>query len=61
VYPEEDQVRKVYDGGRIHFLGCTFRVGKAFDGYPVAIRPALIDGEFDVYFCRQKIKTISLR
>jgi transposase InsO family protein len=58
-YLPDDQVRKVHDGGRIHFLGRTFRVGRAFDDYPVAVRATVTDGEFDVYFCRQKIKTIS--
>lgn len=59
-YLPQDRVRKVYSGGRISFRGRLFRVGKAFVGLPVAIRPALADGEYDVYFCKQKIRTISL-
>jgi transposase InsO family protein len=60
-YPSDDQVRSVAKGGRISFQGCTFRVGRAFVGFPVALRPTLTDGEYDVYFCKQKIKTISFR
>ena len=58
-YQSDAMVRKVHEGGRISFQGCKFRVGKAFVGLPAAIRPTLTDGEFDVYFCNQKIKTIS--
>jgi len=61
IYLPDDEVRKVHDGGRIHLNGRVFRVGRAFDDYPVAIRQTANDGEFDVYFCKQKIKTISLR
>lgn len=58
-YPSDDQVRMVSKGGQISFRDHVFRVGKAFIGYPVAIRPTLTDGEFDVYFCKQMIRTIS--
>jgi transposase InsO family protein len=58
-YLSEDQVRKVGQQGRISFRKCRFRVGRAFADFPVAIRPTLTDGEFEVYFCNQKIRTIS--
>lgn len=61
IYQSKDQVRSVRNGGRISFQGRIFRVGRAFDGFPVAVRATLTDGEFDVYFCQQKIKTISFR
>lgn len=58
-YLSDDQVSMVAKGGLISFCNHTFRVGKAFTGYPVAIRPTLTDGEYDVYFCKQMIRTIS--
>lgn len=58
-YLSDDQVRMVAQGGLISFHDHTFRVGKAFIDYPVAIRPTLTDGEYDVYFCKQMIRTIS--
>lgn len=59
IYSSGDDVRKVFQGGFISFRDRAFRVGKAFVGFPVALRPTLTDGEFDVYFCDQKIRTIS--
>ena len=60
-YGSDDIVRRVSDGGRIHFRGKTFRVGRALIGTPVAMRPNLdLDGTFDVYFCHQKVATIAL-
>lgn len=38
--------------------GCTFRA--AFRGCPVAVRPALTDGIFDIYFCHKKITHLGL-
>ena len=58
-YPSADHIRKVLQGGRISFRNRIFQVGKAFTGFRVAIRPTLTDGEFEVYFCKQKIRTIS--
>ena len=58
-YASNDQVRKARNNGRISFQGKFFRIGRAFDGFPVAIRETETDGIFDVYFCKQKIKTIS--
>ena len=39
-YGPGDQVRKVDVTGRISFQGQVFRVGKAFRGQPVALRPS---------------------
>ena len=60
-YPPQDQVRKVTHGGRISFGNRVFRVGKAFTGSHVAIRHTQIDGEYEVYFCKQMIRRLSLR
>jgi hypothetical protein len=39
-----DQVRKVQDKNRISFRGREWRVGRAFIGEPVALRPTGEDG-----------------
>jgi len=69
-YPEElppieygpgDQVRKVQHEGEIHFRGRTVPIGKAFHGYPVALRATESDGVWAVYFCRQWIAPVDRR
>ncbi|HKP68882.1 MAG TPA: IS481 family transposase [Pyrinomonadaceae bacterium] len=59
-YSSIDQVRKVRDGGRISFHRREFRVGKAFRGYAVALRPSTTDGVFDVYFATHRIAKVDL-
>lgn len=59
-YCSGDYVRKVQEGGIMHYRGREFRVGGAFRGYPVAIRETEEDGVFNVFFCREKIARISL-
>ena len=60
LYDVSDTIRKVDKGGRISFRNHTFRVGKAFRYQPVAIRPTDTDGDFDVFFCQQRVAHISL-
>jgi transposase InsO family protein len=60
-YAPGDIVRKVHDKGEIQYRGYVFRVGKAFYGYPVALRHTSQDGLLDVYFCQQRIAQINLR
>jgi transposase InsO family protein len=60
-YAPTDIVRKVKDGGRISFDNRVWRVGKAFVGQPVALRPSREDGVFTVHFCTQRIGAIDLR
>jgi len=60
-YEPGEIVRKVGMSGKISFHNRIFRVGKAFRHQPVAIRPAMVDGDFDVYFCKQQVAQISLR
>ena len=55
-----DKVRKVQDHGRIMFHGHVFRIGKAFRGYPVALRPSTKDGIYDVYFATHRIAQVDL-
>lgn len=46
---------------RMRFGGRVWRVGKAFDGYPVALLPAATDGVFTVCFLVHPIAQIDLR
>jgi transposase InsO family protein len=61
LYDTRDIVRKVDQAGKISFRNRSFRVGKAFRYNPVALRPTLMDGNYDIYFCHQKVAQISLR
>lgn len=60
-YAPGDIVRKVQDRGRIGFRGRVYRVGRAFIGEPVALRPSDDDGIWEVYYCAQPISKIDLR
>ena len=53
-------VRRVHEGGRIESHGRRFRVGKAFTGSPVGLRPTAEDGRFEVLSCHQKIAALDL-
>ena len=59
-YGATDQVRKVQIDGKIYFRNREFRIGKAFRGYPVALRPTTVDGVYDVYFATHRISQIDL-
>jgi transposase InsO family protein len=59
-YCSTDQVRKVQSDGKIFFRNREFHVGKAFRGYPVALRPMLTDGVFEIYFATHCLHTIDL-
>lgn len=54
-------VRKVDQLGKIYFHNRRFRVGKAFRGLPVEVRPSPVDGVFAVYFCHQRVAYLNLR
>jgi transposase InsO family protein len=54
-------VRKVQQKGEISFKGRTLKVGQAFSGYPVGLKPAATDGVFDVVFCHHTIRQINLK
>jgi len=60
-YGATDIVRKVQGKGEIYFRNRPFKVGGAFRGYPVALRPTLTDGVFDVFFCQQQVAEINLK
>lgn len=59
-YVPGDIVRRVQQHGFLSYRGRSFRISKAFTGYPVALRPTASDGLLDVFFCHQKIAQISL-
>lgn len=59
-YGTTDKVRKVQRDGKIFFHNREFRVGKAFFGHAVALRPTPIDGLFEVFFATHCITTIDL-
>ncbi len=59
-YPSGDMIRMVQSNGDITFGKKIFRIGMAFGGFPVALRPTTIDGTFDVFFCYENVARINL-
>lgn len=60
-YGPDDYVRKVQQDGELLFQGRTFKISKAFYGFPVALRPTLEDGLWQVFFLVHHIATIDFR
>jgi transposase InsO family protein len=60
-YDSGDLVRTVQVRGHIHYRSQKILVGKAFRGYPVALRPTREDGFVDIYFCHQRVRRVDLR
>ena len=54
-------VRKPDQDGFVNFKTRSIRIGKAFRGQLVALRPTVEDGVFSVHFCTRLIGTIDLR
>lgn len=54
-------LRRVNDTGWLSFRGLPLKLGRAFIHRQVALRPALQDGCFDVFFCGHKITVVDLR
>jgi transposase InsO family protein len=60
-YPEGLILRRVQGKGEISYRGQVHRLGKAFCGYTVALRPHLEqDGVMQIYFCHQRIAELNL-
>jgi len=59
-YDSTDEVRHVDQYGKISFKGKITRVGKGCSGMPVAVRPTVDDGRFEVFFCHQRVSEIEL-
>ena len=60
-YSSGSAVRRVCEKGLISFKGQTYRIGRAFFGQPVAVRPTLEDGRMEVFYCHQRIAELDLR
>lgn len=54
-------LRRVNAKGYLRFAKRAFWLGGAFLGRPIALRPALSDGCFEVFFCGHKIASLDLR
>lgn len=59
-YPENDIVRRAHAGGRIFLHGHMFRVGRAFHGKDIALRPTETDGVLQAWFRNTRIATLDL-
>lgn len=57
-YNISDYKRKVDEKGTISFKGNEYKIGKAFYGETIALRPDIQDGVFNVYFYNQIIRTL---
>lgn len=57
-YNISDYKRKVDEKGSISFKGNEYKIGKAFYGETIALRPDIQDGVFNVYFYNQIIRTL---
>jgi transposase InsO family protein len=55
-----DIKRKVCDKGLISFKNKEIRVGKAFRNEYVALRESQVRNTFEIYFCNQLLRTITL-
>lgn len=59
-YPTDYTVRKVGRSAHISFNGRKVRVGRAFIGYLVGVRPTTTHGIYHVHYRQNHIKTIDL-
>jgi transposase InsO family protein len=60
-YGADDDVLTVHWGGWITFQGRTLKVSNALRGLPIAVRPTLDDGVYDLYFMHHRIATFDSR
>jgi transposase InsO family protein len=60
-YATGEVVRKVQEGGIISFKGKEIRVGKAFKGCCLALRPTEIDGGWRICLGAHAIRTLDFR
>lgn len=59
-YGPDDLVRKVSTEGDISFRAHPFSIGKAFRGLPIALRPTLTDGVWNIVFLHHFIAQVDL-
>jgi len=60
-YEPDDAVRKVNHKGEISYQSRRIFIGEGLQKQTVAVRPATVDGVFQVYFCHHQIREIDLR
>lgn len=60
-YEQTDAIRKVQGKGEFSFMGNLYKLGKAFTGHCIAVRPTLIDHSRRVYFGAHHVATIDLQ
>lgn len=59
-YPDGYHVRTVSDKATIRFQGHDLKIGRAFKGHKVGLIPTTTDGQFNVHYRHQHIRTINL-
>lgn len=59
-YGDTDHIRKVSQDQSAGFHNYRIPVGEAFVGKHIAFRPTLVDGNYTLHFCHQKIGKIDL-
>lgn len=60
-YPRSSEVRKVDGNGIFHYRGIQWRLGDAFGGEAVAIRPTERDGLLAVVYAQEVVAGVDLR
>jgi transposase InsO family protein len=60
-YGPDDEVRKVQSKGQISLKGKYYVISRAFRGYPIGLRPTVVNGCFDVYFCSHQIGCLDVQ
>lgn len=61
VYESGDLTRMVHANGRITYKDQEYRVSRALVGQPVALRPTITDGVWEVRFCHMLVRTLDFR
>jgi transposase InsO family protein len=61
LYEPPLQVRKVQTSGEISFHNRVVKVGKAFAGYPVGVRPTTTEGLWEIYFGFHRVGQVDER
>jgi transposase InsO family protein len=60
-YAQNVLIRKVEDHGQISLKNIKYKIGTAFTGDYVAVKPTNEDGEYEVFYCNQYLRKITLR
>lgn len=59
-YGTGDQIRRPDADGYFSYQHKKWKISQAFAGLPIALRPSVRDGQFDVFFCQERIDTIDV-